>query len=151
MRPAEPDDLSAIVAHVAELAAYEGLADQMVASEADFGRWLFGPDPKLHASVATSPAHPDVVAGVALWYPTFSTFLGRPGIWLEDLYVRPAHRNQGLARALLDHLRSLTDGRVEWAVLDWNEPAVGLYRSLGAEPVDGWTIYRWLPDGGGPP
>ena len=83
------------------------------------------------------------VAGFALWFPTFSTFTGQAGIWLEDLYVRPAWRGRGLGLAFLTHLRGLSDGRVEWAVLDWNEPAIGFYRSLGAGPVKGWTRFRW--------
>ena len=81
--------------------------------------------------------------GFALWYRTFSTFLGRPGIWLEDLFVREEHRSRGYGRALLDALRSRTDGRVEWAVLDWNEPSIEFYQRLGARPVEGWTRYRW--------
>ncbi len=87
---------------------------------------------------------------MAMYFVTFSTWLGRPGLWLEDLFVRPEFRGEGLGRALLDAVRARTDGRVEWAVLDWNEPAIGFYRSLGAEPVEGWTRYRWLP-GSGPP
>jgi GNAT superfamily N-acetyltransferase len=80
---------------------------------------------------------------MALWFRTFSTFLGVPGIWLEDLFVRPAFRGRGLGRALLEDLFERSPGRVEWAVLDWNEPSIAFYRSLGAEPVDGWTRYRW--------
>jgi GNAT superfamily N-acetyltransferase len=88
------------------------------------------------------------VVGFALWFRTFSTFLGRPGIWLEDLYVRPEHRKRGHGLALLQELRRRTDGRVEWLVLDWNEPALAFYRSLGAAPVEGWTTYRLPPDAG---
>lgn len=145
VRPAEPSDVPALAALVLELAEYERMTDEVVATEADLGRWLFGPDPVLRAAVASPGGAPDVVAGMALWYPTYSSFLGRPGIWLEDLYVRPAHRGEGLGRALLDHLRALTDGRLEWAVLDWNQTAIDFYESLGARPVDGWTRYRWLP------
>ena len=83
------------------------------------------------------------VAGFALYFTTFSTFRGDPGIWLEDLFVRPAFRKQGLGLALLQRLRDMTAGRVEWAVLDWNEPSIGFYQSLGARPVEGWTRYRW--------
>jgi len=85
------------------------------------------------------------VMGFALWYRTFSTFLGRPGIWLEDLFVRPPHRKRGHGLALLNALRERTDDRVEWAVLDWNEPSIRFYDALGARPVPGWTRYRWLP------
>ena len=83
------------------------------------------------------------LAGHALWYRTFSTFVGKSGIWLEDLYVRPGHRRQGLASALLAHLREQTDGRLEWEVLEWNAPAVDFYQRLGARPMAGWTKYRW--------
>jgi GNAT superfamily N-acetyltransferase len=88
------------------------------------------------------------IAGLALWFPTFSTFLGRPGIWLEDLFVRPPFRGRGHGLALLQELRSMTDGRVEWAVLDWNEPSIRFYESLGARAVHGWTRYRWTVAGG---
>ena len=84
--------------------------------------------------------------GMALYFRTYSTWLGRSGIWLEDLFVRPQFRGEGHGRALLDAVRARTDGRVEWVVLDWNESAIGFYRSLGAEPVDGWTRFRWLPE-----
>jgi GNAT superfamily N-acetyltransferase len=87
---------------------------------------------------------------MALWHWTFSTFLGRPGIWLEDLVVRPEHRGAGLGRALLTSLFERSPGRVEWAVLDWNEPAMAFYRSLGAAPVDGWMRYRWTREGATP-
>jgi GNAT superfamily N-acetyltransferase len=96
------------------------------------------------ASALIATADDGAVAGFALWFPTFSTFLGRPGIWLEDLFVRPAFRGRGFGTALLLCLRDLTDDRVEWAVLDWNTPSVEFYESLGARPVDGWTRYRWL-------
>jgi GNAT superfamily N-acetyltransferase len=105
---------------------------------------LFGPHPAASVTMAVDDAG-DVV-GFALWFRTFSTFLGRPGIWLEDLFVRPEHRAKGYGGELLRDLRGRTDGRVEWAVLDWNQRAIDFYRSLGARPVDGWTTYRWLPD-----
>lgn len=82
---------------------------------------------------------------MALWFRTFSTWLGTSGIWLEDLFVRPEHRRHGYGLALLERLRTMTEGRVEWTVLDWNAPSIEFYRSLGAEPVEGWTRYRWLP------
>jgi GNAT superfamily N-acetyltransferase len=89
--------------------------------------------------------HEGAVAGFALYYRTFSTWLGRDGVWLEDLFVRPHFRRHGLGRELLDALRTRTAGRIEWAVLDWNAPAQDFYREVGAAPVDGWTIWRWLP------
>jgi GNAT superfamily N-acetyltransferase len=143
VRPAHPDDLPTIGALIHALAAYERLADEVVFDEAELGRWLFGDDPAAHVLLATE--EDGTVAGMALWYVTFSAFLGRPGIWLEDLFVLPAHRGRGYGRELLDGLRALTTGRVEWAVLDWNQPAIDFYDRLGAEPVAGWTRYRWLP------
>nr|WP_283251170.1 GNAT family N-acetyltransferase [Rhabdothermincola salaria] len=109
---------------------------------------LFGPQPAAQVTLACDDTHGGVV-GMALWFRTFSTFLGRPGIWLEDLFVRPEARGRGHGLALLRHLRSLTDGRVEWSVLDWNTPSIELYEQLGARPLEGWTTYRWLGDGPG--
>ena len=143
VRPATDDDLGEICALIRELAAYERLEHEAVFDEADMRRHLFGPDAAARVHMAVDDD--GTVAGFALWFRTFSTFLGRPGIWLEDLFVRPHHRGQGHGRALLDELRRLTDDRIEWAVLDWNEPSIGFYRALGAEPVEGWTRYRWLP------
>ena len=123
---------------------YEELEHEVVLDRAAVGAHLFGADPAAHVSIVD--VHGDIV-GFALWFRTFSTFLGRPGIWLEDLFVRPAFRKQGHGLALLQHLRGLTDGRVEWNVLDWNQPSIAFYDGLGARPVPGWTRYRWLPDG----
>ena len=117
-------------------ATYEVVFDPMAVRE-----HLFGDGPL--ASVLIAESEVGEVAGFALWFPTFSTFLGRPGIWLEDLFVRPAHRGRGHGVALLRRLRDLTDGRVEWAVLDWNTPSIAFYEELGAKPVSGWTRYRW--------
>jgi GNAT superfamily N-acetyltransferase len=139
VRPARPDDLGEICALVLELADYEELAHEVVLEQAEVGRWLF--DERVASVLIAEDG--DVVAGMALWFPTFSTFLGRPGIWLEDLFVRPAHRGHGHGLALLEALRSMTDGRVEWAVLDWNQPSIRFYEALGARPVEGWTRYRW--------
>jgi GNAT superfamily N-acetyltransferase len=141
IRPAQRDDLGEICALIRELADYEDLAAEVVLDEAEVGRWIF--DERV-ASVLIADADDGSVAGMALWFPTFSTFLGRPGIWLEDLFVRPDHRGRGHGLALLQALRSMTDGRVEWAVLDWNEPSIRFYESLGARPVEGWTRYRWI-------
>ncbi|MGH9069059.1 MAG: GNAT family N-acetyltransferase [Acidimicrobiales bacterium] len=143
VRPASLDDFGEVCSLIRELAAYERMADQISWDEEGLADRLFGPDavPRIHLAVTGAGE----VAGFALWFPTFSTFLGRPGIWLEDLFVREAHRGQGHGRALLDHLRAATGGRVEWNVLDWNRPAMAFYDSLGAAPVPGWTRYRWLP------
>lgn len=143
LRPATAGDLDDICALIRDLAEYERLAHEVSLDSDEVGRHLFGPDPMASVVLAIDDDSGEV-AGFALWFPTFSTFLGRPGIWLEDLFVRPEHRGRGHGLALLQHLRGLTDGRVDWAVLDWNDAAIEFYQSLGAQPVDGWTRYRWL-------
>jgi len=142
IRNATADDVEEIRLLIADLAEYERLAQEAVATADDLRTHLFGDDPAAHVLIAETDG--GEVAGFVLWYRTFSTFMGRPGIWLEDLFVRPAFRGRGFGLALLAQLRTMTDGRVEWSVLDWNEPSIGFYRALGAEPVDGWTRYRWL-------
>ena len=142
VRPATEHDLPEIAALIGELAVYEHLEDEVSFAVDDLRASLFGPDPAAQVTMAHDG---DTVVGFALWFRTFSTFFGRPGIWLEDLFVRPEHRGRGHGLALLQHLRTLTDGRLEWAVLDWNTPSIEFYESLGARPVDGWTRYRWLP------
>ena len=142
VRPAVAADLPEIVSLIRELAEYEQALDEVVLDVAELGRHLFGPSPAASVLMAVSDAG-DVV-GFALYHGTFSTWLGKPGIWLEDLFVRPDARGHGHGMALLAALRDLTDGRVEWAVLDWNEPWIRFYESLGARPVSGWTRYRWL-------
>lgn len=143
IRAATPDDLDDILDMIRGLAEFERMADQVSFDPAAMGEHLFGPDPA--ASVALAEVG-GAVAGMALWFRTFSTFLGEPGIWLEDLYVRPAHRGSGVGAALLHHLRALTSGRVEWSVLDWNHKAIEFYDHLGARPDDGgWIMYRWAP------
>ncbi|HEY3844627.1 MAG TPA: GNAT family N-acetyltransferase [Acidimicrobiales bacterium] len=142
IRPAVEEDLGELLAMVRELAEFEVLSDQVVCTEADLRRVLFGPDAIVHDTVVV--AEDGSVAGHALWFRTFSTFLGQTGIWLEDLYVRPAHRRRGHAGALMEHLRSQTEGRVEWEVLEWNTEAIDFYQRLGARPMAGWTKYRWF-------
>ena len=142
IRAAIEADVDAIHALIGDLAEYEQLAHEAVATVDDLRHHLFGPTPA--ASVLIAETDDGDVAGFALWYRTFSTFRGDDGIWLEDLFVRPEFRKQGFGLALLQRLRELTTGRVEWAVLDWNEPSIRFYQSLGARPVDGWTRYRWL-------
>ena len=143
VRPAVPDDCDAIAAMIRELAVYEKLEDQAKATADDLRRNLFGPRPFAEAFVAEVCVE---AVGFALFFHTFSTFRGQPGIYLEDLFVRPNHRGRGIGKALLATLaKTAVDrgcGRLEWAVLDWNEPAIGFYRSLGAVPMDEWTVYR---------
>ena len=148
VRPAAPGDLAEICALIRELADYERLSAEVVLDPDELAGHLFGPRPAASVLLAEDDGTGEV-AGMAVYFVTFSTFLGRPGLWLEDLFVRPSHRGRGHGRALIRRLRDLTDGRVEWAVLDWNAPAIGFYRSLGAGPVEGWTHWRWPPGSGG--
>jgi GNAT superfamily N-acetyltransferase len=149
IRPAEPHDVDDIVRLVQELATYEREPDAAEATADDFTTALFGPDPRVHAHVAEVRG-PDAstwqVAGMAIWYVTFSTWKGRHGPWLEDLFVQPEHRRLGLGRALLATLAGICVERgwprFEWWVLDWNEPAHRFYESLGARPEDEWTTWR---------
>jgi GNAT superfamily N-acetyltransferase len=141
IRPATEDDLGELLAMVRELADFESLSDQCICTEADLRRVLFAPDATVYDTVAV--ADDGQVVGHALWFRTFSTFMGKSGIWLEDLYVRPEHRRHGHAGTLMADLRSRTEGRVEWEVLEWNEEAIDFYQRLGARPMAGWTRYRW--------
>ena len=145
LRPATSDDLDEIIALIGELAAYEEAAEEVVLDRDVLAGHLFPASgaPAASVTMAIDDAT-GAVAGFALYHGTFSTWLGKPGIWLEDLFVRPAHRKRGHGLALLQHLRTLTDGRVEWAVLDWNTPSIEFYDALGARPVPGWTRYRWI-------
>ncbi|HSZ35536.1 MAG TPA: GNAT family N-acetyltransferase [Acidimicrobiales bacterium] len=141
IRPAVEADVPELMAMIRELAEYEELADQVTATEDDLARALFAPDSVVFDTVVEDGN--GGLAAHALWFHTFSTFLGKTGIWLEDLYVRPAHRRKGLATELVAHLRAQTDGRLEWEVLEWNLPAIDFYQQLGARPTAGWTRYRW--------
>jgi GNAT superfamily N-acetyltransferase len=143
IRPAERSDVPAVLGLIHALATYEREPDAVVATEADLHEALFGPDPSAGCQVAEVDG---VVVGFALWYRTFSTWQGKPGLWLEDLFVEPEHRGGGLGRDLLVSLAGICVERgwtrFEWWVLDWNEPAQGFYRSLGARPEDEWTVWR---------
>jgi GNAT superfamily N-acetyltransferase len=143
IRPATPDDTAVIVGLVRELADYERSLDQVQLTEQQLGAALFGVGPALFCHVAEQDGE---VVGMALWFLSFSTWEGTHGIYLEDLYVRPSARGGGHGRALLASLADVAVrrgySRVEWAVLDWNEPAIGFYRSLGSEPMDEWTVWR---------
>lgn len=147
LRPATPADVPAILRCIRGLAEYERLAHECVATEAQLHATLFGPAPAAEVVLATLG---EETAGFALWFRSYSTFLAQPGIYLEDLFVFPAHRGQGLGRRLLAHLaRTAVErgyGRVEWAVLDWNVDAIRFYESLGAVPMADWTTYRLTGD-----
>ena len=143
IRQAVPSDVPVIMSLIRELAIYEREPDAVVATEQDLHEALFGDDAVAGCSVASVD---DVVVGFALWYRTFSTWQGKPGLWLEDLFVLPSARGRGLGRALLVSLAQLAVSRgwtrFEWWVLDWNVDAQGFYRSLGAHPEDEWTVWR---------
>src|SRR5215469_8503083 len=143
VRPAAEAEVPLILEFVRELARYEHLEEQVVASAEGLRNALFGLRPYAEVVFVCVGAEP---VGFALFFHNFSTFLGRPGIYLEDLFVRPPFRGRGLGRRLLVWLAALAVergcGRLEWAVLDWNSPAIGFYRSLGAEALDEWTVFR---------
>ncbi len=143
IRPATRADVPVLLELIGELAEYERALDEVEIDDAMLERALFGSEPSAYARVATVD---DLVVGMALYYRSFSTWTGRPGIYLEDLYVRPAHRGLGMGTALLASLArlALDEGwrRLEWSVLDWNEPAISFYMSIGAVATDEWTRYR---------
>jgi GNAT superfamily N-acetyltransferase len=147
IRPARADDCATIAGLIRELAAYERMEDQAKATPEDLRRNLFGPRPYAEAMIAEVDGE---AVGFALYFHNFSTFRGQPGLYLEDLFVRPESRGRGIGRAMLARLGALalerSCGRLEWAVLDWNESAIQFYRSLDATPMDDWTIFR-LADG----
>jgi GNAT superfamily N-acetyltransferase len=140
---ATPQDVPVILRFVRELAEYEKLSHEVVASDADMRAALFGERPVIEAVIARVNDEP---VGYALFFPNFSTFLGKPGLYLEDLYVCPTARGLGVGRKLLEHLARIAVergwGRFEWSVLDWNELAIGFYRGLGAQLLDSWRICR---------
>lgn len=142
VREAVIEDAPAVHRLIRELAEFEQLLPVVRSSPDDLIEHVFGP--AATASVVVAEADDEIV-GFALYFFTYSTFLGRRGIWLEDLYVRPAYRCRGYGRALLERVRGSTDGRVEWSVLNWNTDAMAFYESIGAESLDDWTIFRWQP------
>jgi GNAT superfamily N-acetyltransferase len=147
IRDASRDDIGLILQLIHELAVYERAPDAVEATEELLRDALFGPGAVASALIAE---HDGTPAGFALWFRSFSTWTGRPGLYLEDLFVRPEHRGAGHGRALLAELarRCLAMGgaRLEWSVLDWNEPAIGFYRSLGATAMAEWTVHRLTGD-----
>ena len=143
IRPAAASDAALVFSLIGELAEYERLVHEVAATQAMIGEALFCEKPRVFADIGEWNGEP---AGFALWFYNFSTFRGRHGIYLEDLYVRPTMRGHGIGKALLRGLarRCIAEGlaRLEWSVLDWNEPSIGFYRSLGAIAKDDWTVYR---------
>ncbi len=143
IRPATPADVPLIANLIRALAEYEKLAHEVRFDEAVLGQKLFGPRPYAEVIIGEIDGTPQ---GFALFFHNFSTFEGKPGIYLEDLFVKPEARGSGLGKALLSHLAALAVerdcARLEWSVLDWNEPAIGFYKSLGAKFMDEWTVMR---------
>jgi GNAT superfamily N-acetyltransferase len=146
IRTATIDDVPTVLAFIRELADYERLAHEVVADEAALRATLFGARPAAEVLIAEDP---DPV-GFALFFTSYSTFLGKPGLYLEDLFVRPAARGRGIGLSLMSACAKLAVerdyGRFEWSVLDWNEPALGFYRKLGAVAMDTWTVHRLTGD-----
>lgn len=145
--PAVVEDVPAILQFIRELAVYERLEHRVVTTEAALETWLFGPQKLAEAVIARLDGE---AVGFALFFPNFSTFLGKPGIYLEDLFVREHVRGRGIGRALIAHLARVAVergwGRVEWAVLDWNAPAIKFYRGLGADVLENWRVCRLTGD-----
>lgn len=146
VRTATRGDLPELLAMIRELAEFEHLLDTVTATEADFDRHLFGDSPAAEALVAETDGVP---CGYAIFFTSFSTFAGRPGLWLEDLYVRPAHRGRGLGQRLLRSIVAIAvergAGRCEWTVLDWNRNAIELYEKIGSKVLPDWRIVRMTP------
>ncbi len=143
IRPSTVDDVPLILDFIRGLAEYEKLSNEVTATEADIRESLFGKRPAAECIIAFWK---NEAAGFAVYFHNYSTFLGRAGLYLEDLFVRPEFRGRGIGRALLLHLAGIAKerkcGRFEWAVLDWNTPAIDFYRRLGAKPMDEWMIFR---------
>jgi GNAT superfamily N-acetyltransferase len=144
---ATPRDVPLILRLIKALAEYERMTDDVVATEDGLRETLFGARPSAEVVLAYAGNEP---AGFALFFQNYSTFLGKPGLYLEDLFIVPEYRGHGYGKALLMHLATLAVergcGRFEWSVLDWNEPAIGFYKKLGAQPMHDWTIFRVTGD-----
>lgn len=143
IREAQPGEEALVLGFIRKLAEYEKLLPEVAATEADLRAALFGPNPRCWCDLAFWNGQP---AGFALWFYNFSTFAGKAGIYLEDLFVEPEHRGNGIGKALLKNLaaRCVAEGltRLQWSVLNWNEPSIAIYKALGAKPLDEWTVYR---------
>jgi len=141
--PATPADVPTILSFIRELAEYEKLLDRVVATEERLRETLFGPRPYAEVLIGRLDGR---AVGYALFFHSYSTFLAQPGLYLEDIYVQPAVRGRGVGKALLREVarvaRARHCGRIEWSVLDWNQPSIDFYLSLGAKPMDEWTTYR---------
>ena len=148
IRKAEKADVPLVLDFIKKLAAYERLSHEVVATEEQLAKYLFGEDKVAEVVIGY---YRDVPVGFALYFYSFSTFLGKPGIYLEDLYVLDKHRGKGFGKALLAYLAKLAVekdcGRLEWAVLDWNEPSIEFYKSLGASIMDEWLVNRLTGEG----
>ena len=148
IRRATEADVPIILQLIRDLATYERAPEAVVATEAGLRDVLFGPKPSAEVLLALENGEP---VGFAVFFHNFSTWLGKPGLYLEDLFVRPEERGKGYGRALLERLAQIAKergcGRMEWAVLDWNDPAIQFYRKLGAQPMDEWTVFRLTEDG----
>lgn len=142
IRPGTKSDVPLILSFIRELAEYERLTDEVVATEERVEQTLFGPRPAAEVLIATVD---DAPAGFAVYFQNYSTFAARPGIYLEDLFVRPAYRGKGIGRTLLARLAGIARdrgcARLDWVVLDWNEPAIRFYESLGTKPLTGWSVF----------
>ncbi|WP_270935948.1 GNAT family N-acetyltransferase [Falsiroseomonas oryzae] len=143
LRDAGPGDLGLVLDFIRALAEYERLSHEVRADEATLARFLFGEPRRAEALIAEWDGAP---VGFAVWYYSFSTFLGRPSLYVEDVFVQPAMRGRGIGKAIFAHLaaRALAQGcgRMEWSVLDWNAPSIAFYRSLGAKPREGWALQQ---------
>ena len=148
IRPATAADVPIILELIRALATYERAPNEVTATADGLNEVLFGEKPAAEVLLAFEN---ETAVGFAVFFHNFSTWLGRPGLYLEDLFVRPEYRGKGYGRALLIHLAKIARdrgcGRMEWAVLDWNEPAIQFYRKLGAKPMDDWTVFRLKRDG----
>jgi len=148
IRPATAADVPIILELIRALATYERAPNDVTATEDGLSKVLFGEKPAAEVLLAFEN---ETAVGFAVFFHNFSTWLGRPGLYLEDLFVRPEDRGKGYGRALLMHLAKIARdrgcGRMEWAVLDWNEPAIQFYRKLGGKPMDEWTVFRLTRDG----
>lgn len=143
IRSARRDEVTTILDLIKDLAEYERAPEQVEATESELLETLFSDDPKVFCDLVEVDGE---IAGMAIWFLNYSTWQGKHGIYLEDLFIRPQHRGKGYGKALLKHLARVCDengyGRFQWWVLDWNEPAIEFYKSLGAEAMDEWTVYR---------